>query len=505
MNPPSANVPDVPHELADEGVLSVRTLSAGAAVALELAHQEETQCEIVSAARAREEETAVDLQREIDDVKRTISAGKTMDDEDTLGVATLREQIEESDALESALLQELDRVRAGAAVLRERLAVQLVAAEKIAAMTTAAIAEGNAGDFSPEPEPENVGASHSRGSGNAAPSESDSFGTSCSSSDESSDDDSAVLSPTISIPSTFHVLYMPRDLAQPRNSGGQSAPHPVDLVITANGVAIYTENQRMVEQWPWTAISGWTFREVECGVNFHINSQTGMAKSSFGFETDSRDDVCRIKEKCDVEVMMIMSRRQAQQQEAERRERTAEKELDDEQAYKLRQLQACGVDRPKAFEALVAAEGDFLEAARSLGVTFKIADLCGGALGMPNRCNDCFWLATCQALRHIPGFAKATCESVLRAGEQPAASAPHALANLFLAMVGSRIHSPLTGSHQSCKYAYLTRGRGFAHFCACPSFLALYTAGTRDEATAVALPRNRSIHPAMPAGTSPRR
>mmetsp|Transcript_25910 Transcript_25910/g.59849 ORF Transcript_25910/g.59849 Transcript_25910/m.59849 type:complete len:673 (-) Transcript_25910:100-2118(-) len=64
-------------------------------------------------------------------------------------------------------------------------------------------------------------------------------------------------------------------------------------------------------------------------------------------------------------------------------------------------------------------------------------------IGLPNRGNDCFWLAPLQCLRHAPGFS-AVLSAALRPPEQPAQSITQALARILSVMSGEAPGSTAT-------------------------------------------------------------
>lgn len=100
---------------------------------------------------------------------------------------------------------------------------------------------------------------------------------------------------------------------------------------------------------------------------------------------------------------------------------------------KLSSLMEVGrLNRRDAAAALEAVGGDFLRAAAHVGV--GLLPIVERAVGLPNRNNDCFWLASFQCLRHAPGLAAALCGCTHRRGQRPAVSLLDATANLLLAL-----------------------------------------------------------------------
>jgi ubiquitin C-terminal hydrolase len=69
-------------------------------------------------------------------------------------------------------------------------------------------------------------------------------------------------------------------------------------------------------------------------------------------------------------------------------------------------------------------------------------------VGLPNRQNDCFWLATLQCLRHTPGFV----EAIAPAAPASSASATNlleAVANLMQVMTEAEVSGPLTFDNEA--------------------------------------------------------
>jgi ubiquitin C-terminal hydrolase len=107
--------------------------------------------------------------------------------------------------------------------------------------------------------------------------------------------------------------------------------------------------------------------------------------------------------------------------------------------HSVRQLTALGVHQTDAVEALKAAGGDFRQAAQALDFDLQVASrFVRAPIGLPNRSNDCFWLATVQCLRHVPGFAQTVTACTERALQRPPLNVAHALANLLLRMERQR-------------------------------------------------------------------
>eukprot|EP01052_Picozoa_sp_SAG31_P025999 SAG31_NODE_2322_length_5941_cov_4.156624_3_plen_360_part_00 len=81
-------------------------------------------------------------------------------------------------------------------------------------------------------------------------------------------------------------------------------------------------------------------------------------------------------------------------------------------------------------------------------------------VGLPNRCNDCFWLSAFQCLRHTPRFAEAVCGLVATRGQRPAGSLLAATSNLLLLM--DRVY----GRGQECVPYRSAEVREFIRLCA---------------------------------------
>lgn len=100
----------------------------------------------------------------------------------------------------------------------------------------------------------------------------------------------------------------------------------------------------------------------------------------------------------------------------------------------VRQLMLLGVPQRTAAATVEATLGNFRAAAEALDFELQVAPYVGSPIGLPNRSNDCFWLATLQCLRHLPGFAHTVTASMECALQRPPVNVAHALANLLLRM-----------------------------------------------------------------------
>lgn len=119
----------------------------------------------------------------------------------------------------------------------------------------------------------------------------------------------------------------------------------------------------------------------------------------------------------------------------------AAQKADPAQEARLRvtqQLIRLGVHQREASAVAEATNGDFRAAAQALDFELDVAQYVRAPIGLPNRCNDCFWLATVQCLRHLPGFARAVTTSMETALQRPPVNVAHALANLLLRMERQR-------------------------------------------------------------------
>lgn len=104
----------------------------------------------------------------------------------------------------------------------------------------------------------------------------------------------------------------------------------------------------------------------------------------------------------------------------------------------VQHLMMLGVTQTEAAAVVKITNGDFRAAAQALDFQLRVAKSVRAPIGLPNRCNDCFWLATIQCLRHLPGFAHTVTASTKTALQRPPVNVAHALANLLLRMERER-------------------------------------------------------------------
>lgn len=104
----------------------------------------------------------------------------------------------------------------------------------------------------------------------------------------------------------------------------------------------------------------------------------------------------------------------------------------------IKHLMLLGVSQRRAAEVVELTKGDFRAAAQELNFELQVATSVRAPIGLPNRSNDCFWLATIQCLRHLPRFARMVTSSTERALQRPPVNVAHALANLLLRMERQR-------------------------------------------------------------------
>eukprot|EP01043_Picozoa_sp_COSAG02_P050030 COSAG02_NODE_5092_length_4640_cov_3.630478_2_plen_558_part_00 len=104
----------------------------------------------------------------------------------------------------------------------------------------------------------------------------------------------------------------------------------------------------------------------------------------------------------------------------------------------VQHLMMLGVNQTEAAAVVTITKGDFRAAAQALDFQLRVARSVRAPIGLPNRSNDCFWLATVQCLRHLPGFAQTVTMSTENALQRPPVNVAHALANLLLRMERQR-------------------------------------------------------------------
>jgi hypothetical protein len=332
----------------------------------------------------------------------------------------LRAQIVAAEELERQLLQRAGQTREHRMALQQQLqqllAAQLLAAEQSAVPTGDASAGHGDGkdhgandtaqddiDFSSGSDEESRGQEHLvrdeyedevGGEGEGSEEMESVAGRSGDDAGRAMGDAAAMVSAPRAPP--FEVEYVPQ--GRPSHAAQQL----VQLILDSHGIHVRHQRTKMeVMIWGWSQIASWTMKELDCLVGFHVNNATASGhQRNYVFRTPSPDMVLAIRHACDTEVQLLMSRRHAERHVERVRRAIVEQ---------LTSYSDVGVAEAEA--ALGRCGGDFMEAALSLGIRFELGHEASAPVGLPNRCNDCFWLATTQALRHLPGFARAVLDN----------------------------------------------------------------------------------------------
>eukprot|EP01047_Picozoa_sp_COSAG01_P060546 COSAG01_NODE_7436_length_3212_cov_8.427241_2_plen_488_part_00 len=343
--------------------------------------------------------------------------GDDDDDAPLRRAQVLRAEIVAAEELERQLRQRAGQTREHRMALQQQLqqllAAQLLAAEQSAVPTGDASAEHGDGrdqgandtaqddiDFSSGSDEESRGQEHLVRDEDGAGGEGEGSDETESAAGRSGDDAGGAMGDAAAMVSTprappFEVEYVPQ--GRPSHAAQQL----VQLILDSHGIHVRHQRTKMeVMSWGWSQIASWTMKESDCLVGFYVNATASGHQRNFVFRTPSPDMVLAIRHACDMEVQLLMSRRHAERH-AERVRRAI-----------VEQLTSYGdVGAAEAEAALGRCGGNFMEAALSLGIRFELGHEASAPVGLPNRCNDCFWLATTQALRHLPGFAKAVLDN----------------------------------------------------------------------------------------------
>ena len=178
----------------------------------------------------------------------------------------------------------------------------------------------------------------------------------------------------------------------------------------------------------WPQVRNWTphLDKHQSGIKFTITN-VGV----YEFRTSKSEEIiAAIMQQIN---HLLAMQKQASDPAAERAQQARE-----ERARVAKQLMSVGVSQRNALEALDANQCDFRTAAQALDLQLDVPQFVRSPIGLPNRSNDCFWLATVQCLRHVPGFSQTVTASMDTALQRPPQNVAHALANLLLRMERQR-------------------------------------------------------------------